>query len=134
MDSPTHRANILNTEFTEIGIAVGSGKIRGANTTLMVQLFGQPKTALAAAPITATQVLGTAELTPAISLKNAQQPSKLPYIAIWVMLFGLVIMDGIMIKRLGLHASKSHLFNFRVALLMVALGIGLLMIGVVGIA
>ena len=134
MQSPSHKDNILNNQFTEIGVAVGSGKIKGASTTLIVQLFGQPKTVATTAPVSANQVLGTAKLTPEISIANAQVPSKIPFIAIWSLIFGLVIVDGIMIRRLGLHASKSHLFNFRVALLMVALGLGILMIGVVGIA
>jgi uncharacterized protein YkwD len=134
MDSPTHRENILNSQFTDIGVAVGSGKIKGANTTVIVQMFGLPKTTFASAPVTSAQVLGTAKLMPEVNLSNAQIPSKLPYLAIWALIFGLVIVDGVMIRRLGLHASKSHVFNFRVALLMVALGIGVLMIGVVGIA
>jgi len=133
MKSPTHRANILNNRFSEIGVAVGSGKINDQNTTLIVQLFGQPTVATVnAAP--QTTVLGTSRLVPEISLSNASVPSKVPYIALWTFLLGLVVMDGIMIRRLGLHGSRSHVFNFRVALLMVALGIGALMVGVVGIA
>ncbi len=40
MDSPTHRDNILNNEYEEIGIAVVSGVLQGQETTLVVQLFG----------------------------------------------------------------------------------------------
>lgn len=44
MDSPTHRANILNNRYTEIGIAVIDGNLEGYETTLVVQMFGQPTT------------------------------------------------------------------------------------------
>jgi uncharacterized protein YkwD len=134
MDSPTHRDNILNNQFSETGVAVGSGKIKGANTTLIVQIFGEPRAVYAAAPANPTRILGATKLMPEVNIANAQIPSKLPYIAIWTLIFGLVLVDGLMIRRLGLHASRSHVFNFRVALIMVAMGIGVLMIGVVGIA
>jgi uncharacterized protein YkwD len=44
MDSPGHRANILNTRFTEIGVAVGEGMYNGKKTWLAVQEFGLPAT------------------------------------------------------------------------------------------
>ncbi|MFC1651767.1 CAP domain-containing protein [Patescibacteria group bacterium] len=40
MNSSTHRANILEPNFREIGIAVRDGKLNGQNTTLTVQFFG----------------------------------------------------------------------------------------------
>lgn len=43
MDSPGHRANILNSHYTEIGIAVGQGKYDGRNVWMAVQHFGAPK-------------------------------------------------------------------------------------------
>jgi uncharacterized protein YkwD len=42
MDSPGHRANILNSKFQEIGIAVGQGLFEGQTTWLAVQVFGKP--------------------------------------------------------------------------------------------
>lgn len=42
MSSPTHKANILNSKYTEIGIAVISGTLEEYETTLVVQMFGQP--------------------------------------------------------------------------------------------
>ncbi|MBI5004417.1 hypothetical protein HZC00_04990 [Candidatus Kaiserbacteria bacterium] len=43
MNSPTHRENILNTQFTEIGIATAVGMYQGRMTTFVVQEFGTPK-------------------------------------------------------------------------------------------
>jgi len=44
MKSPTHRANIVNNKFEEIGIAVINGNLQGFETTLVVQMFGSPTT------------------------------------------------------------------------------------------
>lgn len=49
MDSPSHRKNILNNRYTEIGIATASGRYKGDSTTYVVQMFGRPNT-VAAAP------------------------------------------------------------------------------------
>lgn len=40
MNSPTHRANLLKPEYTEIGLAVMNGRLSGEETTLVVQEFG----------------------------------------------------------------------------------------------
>lgn len=40
MESQTHRANILNARYREIGVAVGQGSINGRETIITVQEFG----------------------------------------------------------------------------------------------
>jgi len=40
MASPTHRRNILDSRYKDIGIAVMDGYINGVETTLVVQMFG----------------------------------------------------------------------------------------------
>lgn len=42
MNSPTHRANIVKPEYTEIGIGVASGVYQGRSTVFVAQLFGKP--------------------------------------------------------------------------------------------
>ncbi len=42
MNSPGHRANILNRFYQEIGVAVGKGMYDGRETWLAVQSFGMP--------------------------------------------------------------------------------------------
>ncbi|MFZ5559434.1 MAG: CAP domain-containing protein [Patescibacteria group bacterium] len=41
MNSPSHKNNILNKNYQEIGIAVVEGEINGKNTVLAVQMFGK---------------------------------------------------------------------------------------------
>lgn len=52
MNSPGHRANILNTHYREIGIAVGKGIYEGKETWLAVQSFGMPLSACPAIDMT----------------------------------------------------------------------------------
>lgn len=42
MNSPGHRANIMNTKYQEIGVAVKQGMYQGKKTWLAVQEFGTP--------------------------------------------------------------------------------------------
>lgn len=131
MSSPTHRENILNSRFQEIGLAVGSGKIKGATTTVIVQLFGKPQTAFASQ--SSSTVLGEAKLIPEINANNATLPSRSPYFFVWALIFGLIVLDGLMLRKLGLHTSRKHVLSFRVSLAMWAFMLLLLSIGVAAI-
>lgn len=51
MNSPAHRANILKPEYSEIGFAIQNGRLRGEETTLVVQELGARTSA---APIAKT--------------------------------------------------------------------------------
>ncbi|MFA6515243.1 MAG: CAP domain-containing protein [Candidatus Paceibacterota bacterium] len=42
LNSPKHRENVLNSNFTEIGIATAEGIFEGKNTTFIVEFFGSP--------------------------------------------------------------------------------------------
>jgi uncharacterized protein YkwD len=41
MQSPTHKKNILNPKFEDIGVSVQIGELQGKKTMLMVQMFGK---------------------------------------------------------------------------------------------
>lgn len=43
MNSPGHRANILQNQFTEVGIATARGEYKGRSTVFVVQFFGRPQ-------------------------------------------------------------------------------------------
>lgn len=52
MQSPTHRANIVNGNYREIGVGVARGRYDGYDTVFVVQLFGTPAAPMP--PTTAT--------------------------------------------------------------------------------
>lgn len=47
MNSPGHRANIVNGAYQEIGVASARGVYQGRDTIFVVQMFGVPKTSVA---------------------------------------------------------------------------------------
>jgi uncharacterized protein YkwD len=57
MKSATHRANILNTRYQEIGVAVVEGKIDGQNSIVTVELFGTPLYAVIDKPVAVPPVV-----------------------------------------------------------------------------
>lgn len=63
MNSPTHRDNIVNSKYQEIGIAVVPGTLQGKDTMLVVQLFGAP--AVGSVPAGGNQTTTTVKPTSA---------------------------------------------------------------------
>jgi len=78
MNSPTHRANILNPNFREMGLAVGTGNIQNRQETLAALEFGkqaaqQPAKTRIAQPVPAknTPAPPAPKSSPAVSPKPA---------------------------------------------------------------
>ena len=63
MASPTHRANILKPQYTNVGIGIAQGTYQGQPATYVVQYFGSPaseRVASASAPARAERAGGQA--------------------------------------------------------------------------
>lgn len=99
MKSPTHRANIISNRYREIGIGVVNGVLGGVKTTLVVQHFGTPLTAvsqsqpvdntpvIASAPELQTGVLASSQIQPTVSpLQISKLVSSLMFSVIMVVL------------------------------------------------
>lgn len=67
MNSPSHKENILNPKYQEVGIGVVEGKLSGVNTTIIVQFFGAPATSAPAIPIVKAEVSVAAPLKEPLS-------------------------------------------------------------------
>jgi hypothetical protein len=72
MNSPGHRQNILNNNFTEIGIAAADGIYNGRPTVFVVQFFGRP----VGTKVAAITPSPSPNMTPAIS--SLPSPSLTP--------------------------------------------------------
>ncbi len=90
MASPTHRANIVKQNYTEVGIGIAQGVYKGQPATFVVQHFGAPvpvvasrpaasapavalataATATPAVPVVSPVILGAQTATPAPSFGN----------------------------------------------------------------
>jgi len=47
LSSPTHRANIVNASYQEIGVGIARGQFENEDSIVVVQMFGQPASVLA---------------------------------------------------------------------------------------
>lgn len=57
MASPSHRANIVNTHYNDIGVGVGTGQYEGYTSTFVVEMFGSPQVSVASVPVTIPAVV-----------------------------------------------------------------------------
>ena len=69
MDSELHRKNILNSDYTEIGVAAKQGIIEGNKTMVVVQMFGSPMLAVVSIPTV------TKEKIPQAAVAGSQIPA-----------------------------------------------------------
>jgi len=73
MASSTHKENILNANYKEVGIGVVEGDLAGVDTTIIVQFFGTPQNAAAAIPAAQAKETSTTLPTPKPVTKAAVQ-------------------------------------------------------------
>jgi len=114
MKSPSHKENILNSKYKEIGVAVVNGTINGMQTTLVVQHFASPLTALGDTDLaqTTTPVPQEALLTEETNLlvdepvSNPLNPftiSKVFTTFFFGLVIGALILDAYLVLK-----KKSH--------------------------
>lgn len=67
-NSPSHRDNLLSSNYTEIGFAIVNGELEGYETTIVVQMFGKTRVpaALAVNPPIVKQEEVPAEVVPEV--------------------------------------------------------------------
>ena len=73
LNSPTHKANIVDEHFTEIGIATMKGLRKGKDAVYVVQMFGKPK---AVTPANSKTILTQNNTAPVVS-SNGQSANVL---------------------------------------------------------
>lgn len=73
MNSPSHKENILNPNYREIGIGVVEGNLAGVDTTVIVQFFGAPLSSEASIPVAKAK-----EVVSVTTTKATPKPSVAP--------------------------------------------------------
>lgn len=71
LNSSSHRANLLNSQYLDIGVAVKSVEINGREGVLVVQMFGQPLNQ-------AVATIKTPEVIPRLALNTPKPEIGLP--------------------------------------------------------
>ncbi len=130
MNSPSHRENVVNGKYKDIGVAVLDGTLNGQNTTLVVQMFGTTEN-LANLPSSPPTVnvggtnhtlsvsqlegikplatsLGTEQQSSQKVLVNQYMVSKSFGLALISLVLVLLLVDFIVLKRRGVFRIASH--------------------------
>ncbi len=98
MNSPTHRENILNPKYQEIGIGVVNGVLNGVKTTLVVQHFGSPLNGVVAyssPPSASVDILSEASSAPVSApLISPLQISQFVGLVMFVIIISALAIDG----------------------------------------
>lgn len=72
LNSPAHRANVLNPNFTEMGIATAYGTYKGVNTAYVVELFGTPATSSRTAVVPTTPIRPSSQVQQESSVTDSR--------------------------------------------------------------
>lgn len=133
MNSPTHKANIVNPKYQEIGIGVVNGVLFGVKTTLVVQHFGTPVAARIAEKPTLPQaspavstVLADSDLNLVREppLFSPLQVSQAVGAALFIIILMVLVVDGYVTYRTSPHrltGSTIGHFSFLFLMLLVLL-------------
>lgn len=124
MNSPTHRDNLLNSKYHDIGIAVVEGNLNGQKTLLVVQEFGTTQ-AVSRNPL--VEVSGEQHIVPKNDFNKPQlisgtsgtlnatkvlvdpfQVSKMAGVSVIVLIVTLLAIDMLVLKRRGVFRISSH--------------------------
>jgi hypothetical protein len=94
MASPTHRQNLLDARYKDIGIAVVDGYINGVETTLVVQMFGSTaQTSVAKVASTKATTIAYAQEAPIQEkIIPAAELSPMDLSRVWSLAFVIMIM------------------------------------------
>lgn len=125
MASPTHKENLLNPKYRDIGIAVVEGVLNGQRTTLIVQMFGttqglvgKPSFEVQGKQIALSQkdYLNKPDLIAELSevklntkvLIDPYSVSKVTGFSVIILIATLLTLDIWVLKRSGIFRISSH--------------------------
>ena len=102
MASPTHRKNLLDGRYRDIGVAVMDGYINGVETTIVVQMFGTPQTSVAriasADVVNPKSAIASEKIIPSSGLSPLDL-NKSWSLAFVILILGALSMDWIFVLR-----------------------------------
>ena len=117
MNSPTHKANILNEKYQEIGIGVVNGVLDGVKTTLVVQHFGNPKNQIVSASAPAKVLSETS-----VKAISPLTISKIIGALMFLTIISVLIVDSVITLRSGIQrmtgSTTGHICFLLIVLLL----------------
>jgi len=111
MASPSHRANILNANYQDVGFAVMDSMLNGHPTTLIVALYGSPETTAVQG---ATVSRDTSDINEPMSLMarlgvglQAMTPAAASSIVVLLVATSVALAAHVYRKKLPAHLRRS---------------------------
>lgn len=134
MASPNHRANILSSNFKDVGFAVKSGTLNGEQTFLVVQEFGSKNYAPVAKKsspkkVNTRKVLGFEASN--ISLNSGMSRSGELAIILLIGFISILLLDLVLIERKKIVRFVGHNLDHALFLFAIIICLGILGGGVI---
>lgn len=115
MKSPSHRENMLQEKYEDIGFAVVNGNLNGEETTLVVQMFGKKDTASSGVVSDSSSVSNNPKENVQAAVSNKTIPNfdvfqitKILSLYLGLFLFFLVLLDAMYLRRKKIVRLASH--------------------------
>ena len=131
MNSPSHRENLLNPRYQEVGFAAVNGKYNGYETTLVVQMFGAKPGVISIVPSAEAKSISLVENASSVKL-DVFKLTKNISLGLVVVLLGVLVVDSFLIYkrktvRLSGHNLAHLLFLLAVLVALNLIGRGLVL-------
>lgn len=129
MNSPTHRLNIIDPRYKDIGVGVANGYFERQESTFVVALMGSPKETknLSTASLsTETMLPGTAYAD--ASLGSFFSAASLDGFSREFSLYMIALLTGLMLLTLSIRFRQYHIASMSHAMAVVALSIILMQV------
>lgn len=126
-NSPSHKENLMSSNFTDIGFAVVNGELKGRKTTIVVQMFGSPLSKDLATKIDSNDEIVVKKALPEIEAQRIESTpttqintgavlnastvfdaSKYIAMVLGAFLLFLLILDGYYAKLYNLNRISGH--------------------------
>lgn len=138
MDSPTHRANMLSSNYKDVGFAVKIGSLNGEETVLIVEELGNEFAPIAEKKnvkieVSSSQAKTLADNTPVLNkplINSLSLSSGINKIIVAIFIFALIL-DMIVIERKKIFRFVGHNIDHVLYLLLIFVLIGILSKGVI---
>lgn len=128
MNSPTHRLNILDERYQDIGVGIANGMFEQQETTFVVEMFGSKRVAQSA-----TAQLSTESMIPATSYADESMSSPLSAGALdnlsrEFFLYTIAFLTALMILTFAVRFRVQHVASMSHAMAVIGLATVLMLV------
>jgi hypothetical protein len=149
MASPTHRDNMLSSNYSDVGFAVASGTLTGSDTVLVVEMFGTKYKATTEGQASGVVIVPTTFLQPSMIIANPQEVREVAsiqnkplinksnltrniVIGVLVLFIAVLLIDAFVIERKRIIRVLSHnvdhvIYLFIILLIILIMGRGVIL-------